>query len=41
MKYKRKCERCKKWRNKEYEFIGPKSVQCVFCDDEDRSEKKK
>ena len=33
---KRKCPRCGKKRNTEYEFISKDSKQCVFCNDEDR-----
>jgi hypothetical protein len=36
---KRKCKRCGKRRDIDYEYATNKSIQCVFCDDEDRKNK--
>jgi hypothetical protein len=36
---KRKCKRCGKRRNIDYEYAREGKQQCVFCDDEDRKNK--
>ena len=38
---KKKCPKCNMKRDTEYEYANIQSLQCVFCEDIDRENKRK